>query len=84
MKIAVRKSNFYKPPQGVEPERGQRRHLISSVCLCLVLELLKVTRGFECDYRMLNASSARSSAHLAQGMSQSVKRRDRQAQACAC
>ena len=42
----------------------------SVVSVCVGLVLLNVTRGFECDSWMLNGSSPRSTAHLAQGMSQ--------------
>ena len=72
-KIAVRESTliFTSLLRESNP-RGQSRHLINSVCLWVgTLEgYSRITRGFECDDRMLNASSARSAAHLAQGLSQ--------------
>ena len=72
MKIAVRdglESTFYKRRQGVEPEGAGQTP--DQWCLFLFggLVPLKVTQGFECDYRMLNGSSTRSAARLAQGIS---------------
>ena len=67
-------SKIYKPRQEVEPEgAGQTPDQWCMFVLGGLLPL-KVTRGFECDYRMLNGSFARSAARLAQGVGQSSPR----------